>query len=99
MRVIELPRSYAPPHCRAYKFGDCTVFAGKEPIGWHLSISHPTRYPTWDEIKEARYYFCPDEVTMGMLLPPKSEYVNVHPNCFHLHEVADLKPRITGGAG
>lgn len=22
---------------------------------WHLSISHPLRYPTWDEIKEARY--------------------------------------------
>ena len=31
------------------------------------------------------------EVTMGMLLPPKAEYVNLHPNCFHLWEVDDLR--------
>jgi hypothetical protein len=55
--------------------------------GWHLSISHPTRYPVWDEIRDARYDLIPDAVTMGMLLPPKSEYVALHPNCFHLHEV------------
>jgi len=55
--------------------------------GWHLSISHPTRYPTWDDIKAARYDLLPDECTMAMLLPPSGEYINVHPNCFHLHEV------------
>ena len=55
---------------------------------WHLSISHPTRYPKWDEIKEARYALLPDDITVGMLLPPKDGYVNLHPNCFHLHEVA-----------
>lgn len=55
--------------------------------GWHLSISHPKRYPVWDEIKAARYDLLPDECTMGMLLPPKGEYISVHPNCFHLHEI------------
>jgi hypothetical protein len=75
------------PYCRAYKWGYCTVFAGIEPtIGWHLSISCPTRYPTWEEIKAARYDLIPDKVTMVMVLPPKSEYVNVHPNCFHLYQ-------------
>jgi hypothetical protein len=64
------------------------ALVGWEPgNGWHLSISHPTRYPTWDEIKAARYDLLPDDCTMGMLLPPSGEYVNVHPNCFHLHEV------------
>lgn len=53
----------------------------------HLSISHPERYPTWEEIKEARYDLLPNECTVGILLPPKEEYVNIHPNCFHLHEV------------
>jgi hypothetical protein len=68
------------------------VIVGHEPIGpagelrWHISISHPRRYPHWDEIKELRYQFIPDEATMAMLLPPRNEYVNVHPNCFHLHE-------------
>jgi hypothetical protein len=54
---------------------------------WHLSISHRGRYPTWDEIKQARYDLIPNHVTMAQLLPPKEEYVNLHPNTFHLHEV------------
>lgn len=54
---------------------------------WHLSISCRDRYPTWDEIKAARYDLIPDEVTMAQMLPPKKEYVNLHPNTFHLHEI------------
>lgn len=75
------------PGCRAWRLGACAVFAGVEMGKWHLSISHRSRYPTWDEIKEARYRFIPDNVTMAMILPPRGEYVNVHPNCFHLHEI------------
>ena len=75
-------------YCRAFKWGYCTVLAGMEPgIGWHLSISTPHRYPTWDEIKTARYDLVPHNITMAMLLPPPSEYVNVHENCFHLHQM------------
>lgn len=66
--------------------------------GWHLSISHavreaghvhprPGRYPTWDEIVEARYALMPDAITVGILLPPKKQYVNIHPTTFHLHQV------------
>ncbi|MBC7340918.1 MAG: hypothetical protein H5U02_00430 [Clostridia bacterium] len=76
------------PGAEAYLFGECTVIVGRsEGAGWHLSISHPTRYPTWSEIRDARYRFIPDEVTMAMFLPPKREYVNVDKNCFHLFEV------------
>jgi len=57
--------------------------------GWHLSISHPTRYPVWNEIRDARYELVPDACTMAMLLPPKAEYVALHPNCFHLHQIRD----------
>jgi hypothetical protein len=87
-------------HQRDLEDGHLTVLAGREPEHpggpkWHLSISHrtseatpqPGRYPTWDEIKEARYRFVPDGVTMAMLLPPKAEYVNVHETCFHLWEI------------
>lgn len=52
----------------------------------HLSISHPHRYPKWDEISDARYSLLPDAAYMVMYLPPKAEYVNFHKNCFHLHE-------------
>lgn len=58
----------------------------REHIGWHISISCPDRNPTWEEQKRARYEFVPDEVYMVQILPPKSQYVNRHPFCFHWHE-------------
>lgn len=72
---------------KTYWHGKCLIMVAIEMGKWHMSISHPTRYPTWDEIKEARYKFIPNKVTMAMLLPPMEEYVNLHPNCFHLHEI------------
>lgn len=75
---------------RMYQMGECKVIlSGKverEIQGWHFSISHPSRYPTWDEQKQARYELVPDEVYMVSIMPPRSEYVNRHPNCFHWHE-------------
>jgi hypothetical protein len=81
----------AEPHLRAFRFGaDGQVLVGCAPLqGWHLSISFPDRYPTWDEIAEARYRLIPDAANMAIVLPPRSEYVNIHPNCFHLFEVVD----------
>ena len=83
------------PHLRAYAYGECRVLVGVEPNTergivrnrWHASISHPSRYPTWDEIKAARYELIPHNLTVAMILPPPSEYVNLHNNCFHLHEI------------
>ena len=54
---------------------------------WHLSISHPRRLPKYHEVKQARYELLPDNVTMAMLFPPSSQFVNIHQNCFHLHEI------------
>ena len=75
------------PYCDWYQWGDCRVFVGIEPAGWHLSISHPNRNPSWEEIKQARYDLCPHDVTMAMILPPTDEYVNIHNFCFHLHQI------------
>jgi hypothetical protein len=68
-------------------WGRLTVMVSRDDGKWHMSVSHPTRYPTWDEIRDARYEFIPDEITMAMFLPPRDQYINVHENCFHLHEV------------
>jgi len=58
----------------------------------HLSISHPRRYPYWDEILEARYHFFSDTETVIQVLPPRGQYVNLHPNCFHLwSKIGELK--------
>lgn len=60
---------------------------------WHLSISHqdrngkPDRYPTWDELKHAKYQLVPDDVVMILIFPRKtSEYVDVHATTLHLWE-------------
>ncbi len=50
----------------------------------HLSISHPDRYPTWEELLMVKERFVGDEEEAIQVLPRKSEYVNIHPNCFHL---------------
>lgn len=88
---------------REVRDGHLTLFVSPPNPGindWHLSISHRSsslvganglplagRYPTWDEIRDARYEFVPDAVTMAMLLPPKAEYVNLQSTTFHLHQI------------
>jgi len=82
------------PDCSAYRTdSNLAIICGREPVGpggairWHLSISHHHRYPTWEEIRIARYLLIPDEVMVAMFLPPQAEYVNAHQFCFHLYEV------------
>ena len=79
---------------KAFKKDDLRIWVTRDlysagQVRWHLSISARTRYPSWDEIRDARYALIPDECTMAMMLPPKREYVNLHPNCFHLHEITE----------
>lgn len=66
--------------------------AGPEKL-WHLSVSCEHRYPTWDEIYTAWYDLVPDaaEIQGAIVLPKKSEYVNLHPNCFHVHQLRDAE--------
>jgi len=79
-----------PSYNLAYALGDCRIILGgpveREQIGWHFSISCAHRNPTWEEQRDARYEIVPDEVTMVSILPPKNQYVNLHPFCFHWHE-------------
>lgn len=81
------------PSTRAFAVGPCRVIVGVEAGRWHLSISHPRRYPTWDEIREARYTLCPSGIDMVMHLPRVEDYVNLHPNTFHLWQILDVPRR------
>ena len=84
-----------PTHNRVgdwYHWGDTTVCAKEEGL-WHISISAPTRYPTWDEIYTAWYDLVPDasNINGAIILPRKAEYVNMHPNCFHVYQLRDVE--------
>lgn len=76
-----------------YRWGDCTAHVAKEMGMWHMSISVPYRYPSWDEIYQAWYDLVPDaqEIAGAIILPRKAEYVNIHPNCFHVHQLSDAE--------
>lgn len=72
---------------KGFRKDGLVIMVGTMPSGKkHLSISHKDRYPTWDEIFEARYALLPGNIDMAMYLPSKSEYINVMTNCFHLFE-------------
>jgi hypothetical protein len=84
--LIRFPRF---PEMEAFQFGDLRAIGSTdvEPDGtaWrHVSISCADRYPTWDELKDARYRFFDEEAEVVQFFPPRSEYVNLHRNTFHL---------------
>lgn len=89
-----VPVSSAPDDSknhRAWVLDECSVLYSLDANRHHLSISHPKRYPTWDEIKEARYQFLPDDCYMALMFPPRKYWLNIHKNCFHLWEVQEAK--------
>lgn len=90
LREVPIPQNVAQllePGSRAYRMGRCQIIVSKQRAGWHLSVSRPERLPTWEEMRDARYALVPDEATMALLLPPKSEYVNVHDYCLQMYEI------------
>lgn len=90
--------------CKHFTMGQCSIIIAREPAGaeaerlWHLSISHPDRHPTWDEIKTARYRLLDLDLCFGMLLPPPEFYVNVpqQDHVFHLWEITDPREPWSG---
>jgi len=67
------------PKPGTYRMGRCLVIVTIDDGLWHLSIS--TRdgkiLPSYKEIKQARYRFCPGDITMAELFPPKDEFINL----------------------
>lgn len=78
--------------CKCYQMGMCSVFHSRH----HLSISCRSRYPSWDEIAEARDRLCDPEETWIMVLRPPDEYVNVDENCFHLWSKTGIQSEWAG---
>ena len=53
--------------------------------GWeHVSVSIHNRCPNWPEMTYVKNLFWGEEETVIQFHPPKSEYVNCHPNTLHL---------------
>lgn len=70
---------------------------------WHMSVSTLERYPTWDEIADARYDLLPGDLDFALILPPMEDYVNLQgsgvPHVFHLWQIEDRHLPIDRGYG
>lgn len=88
-----IDQGYMEAGTKTYKMGKVKIFVSPPDArlnqpGWHLSISHPDRYPTWDEVASAWYQLVPDaDNRVGqMALPKKAHYISIHNYCFQVHE-------------
>ena len=53
--------------------------------GWeHVSVSMPTRTPTWKEMCMIKKLFWGKEDCVIQFHPRESEYINYHSHCLHL---------------
>jgi len=53
--------------------------------GWeHVSVSLKNRTPNWKEMCFVKDLFWGEDECVVQFHPPKSEYINNHPNCLHL---------------
>jgi hypothetical protein len=57
----------------------------------HLSVSTPTRCPTWEEMEFLkRLFFERDECAMQLHVPPR-DHVDNHPFCLHIWRPLDVE--------
>ena len=55
----------------------------------HVSIAFAHRSPSWREIKALKALFYGPDVAAMMILPEEENFVNAHPNCFHLWQTPE----------
>ena len=55
----------------------------------HVSLSKPHKLPGWYELREVKDLFIGADALAIQVLPPASEYVNVHEYCLHLWQRLD----------
>jgi hypothetical protein len=58
----------------------------------HLSVSRKNSMPTWGELVDIKEIFLGKNAVAIQVLPPRSEWVNIHPFCLHLYQCLDDRP-------
>lgn len=97
---VALPEAFRaqPPKARGFRMGELQIIfeSLKLPGGvsnGHLSVSHPTRYPTFDELLEARKAPGGKVPSLWVWLPKPAEQERMHPYTLHI-DVLPPKDRI-----
>ncbi len=59
------------------------------PAWEHVSVSTPTRCPTWEEMDFVKKIFWRDDELVVQFHVPKSQHVNYHEHCLHMWKLID----------
>lgn len=83
---------------RAWTMGACRIVRGEYREGLRLTISCTNRYPTWDEVRVARYRTLPLDRTFALALPPPEDYIDPAGQTFtlELSEMSFVPPAKAG---
>lgn len=91
-RILEGPMASTAAYGTTGAFlllGPCgielAIVGSDDGVGWeHVSVSCRHRTPNWLEMCFVKDLFWDEEETVIQFHPPRSKYVNYHPNCLHL---------------
>jgi hypothetical protein len=89
IRRGELASDPADGHNGAFRLrlrhGQHALAIASDGEGWeHVSVSHESYTPTWEEMCEVKGMFWDPDDCVLQYHPPRSDYVNTHPFCLHL---------------
>lgn len=75
-------------YCGAWTWNGMSIIATAAKyngVQWlHVSFARKSRMPTYDEMQMVKRDFIGDSRKAIFVLPPRKNYVNIHPNCLHL---------------
>lgn len=69
-----------------FKYKSMLLIIAIEAGRWHLSVSAKFSLG-YQQLKDVRYKFLPNDIQVAQVFPPREEFVNVHRNCWHLWEI------------
>ncbi len=73
------------PQARGFRVGTAMGILTPEEHGWHISVSHPDRYPTMDELRSAAGLVQGAEA-MWAMVPLQTDIGGIASNVVHLFE-------------
>lgn len=69
-----------------FKYKGMALIIAIEEGKWHLSVS--AKFPLgYQQLKDIRYRFLPNDIQIAQIFPPREEFVNLHECCWHLWEI------------
>lgn len=85
-------------HMEAWKMGECSILIAREDLSdareperdyrWHLTIGHPVRQPTLEEVAEARKLL-PQDIHLALPFPHRAYWLEMPGFGVELIEIQD----------